>query len=231
MAKSFRKIDMKAEDALATFMDKNFYSKLHDKDGNHVSYERKTDISSQLNGIDVELIVGNRHFFIDEKASIYYSNAMIPTFAFEINSMQHGHEQPIDGWFINEDLKTNYYMLIWPNVKCELTDGKWIRKNPSEIQYSDFTIIEAMLIEKKDLVNEAIKHGCDKVHLIEYAIELREMMEISNERKDIKVDDYFKITYTGALNEKPINVVIQKSVLKKIAKATYLISEDGYAEI
>lgn len=56
-------------------------------------------------------------------------------------------------------------------------------------------------------------------------------MGISNERKDIKVDDYFKITYTGALNEKPINVVIQKSVLKKIAKATYLISEDGYAEI
>ena len=78
---SNRNIDMKAEKQLASFLDEHFYSRLHDKNGISVKFDRKKDKTSQLQGIDVELNADGKTFIIDEKASFYYSNAMIPTFA------------------------------------------------------------------------------------------------------------------------------------------------------
>lgn len=228
---SYRNIDMKAEEELASFLDNNFYSKLHDKNGNSVKFDRKKDKECQLQGIDVELMADGKKFIIDEKASFYYSNAMIPTFAFEIDSIQKGHEEPVEGWFVNDRLKTEYYLLIWPNIKCELQDGQWVRKNLKGIKLSDFTIVEAMLIEKQKLLIEVERHGCNKSYLVEYAKRLRLLMNNKNESKSENIDDDIKIVYSGKIAEKPINAVIQKKLLKSIASATYLISEDGYAQI
>lgn len=228
---SYRNIDMKAEEQLASFLDNNFYSKLHDRNGNAVEFDRKKDKESQLQGIDVELMADGKIFVIDEKASFYYSNAMIPTFAFEIDSIQRGHDEPVEGWFVNDRLKTEYYLLIWPNIKCELQDGQWVRKNLNVIKMSDFTIVEAMLIEKQRLLIEVEKHGCNKPYLVEYAKRLRQLMNNKAESKFEVIDDDIKIMYSGKIAEKPINAVIQKSLLKSIASATYLISEDGYAQI
>ena len=146
MTESFRHNDMKAEKQLAEFMDRCFYSKLYDLKGNKVEFKRMTDQQSQLEGIDVEIIADGRKFRIDEKASLYYSNVMIPTFAFEIDSIQKGHEEPVEGWFLNDSLSTDYYMLIWPNVKCKQIGGQWVRKNIGSLTSYDFTIVEAMLI-------------------------------------------------------------------------------------
>lgn len=228
---SYRNIDMKAEAELASFLDNNFYSKLHDINGNFVEFDRKKDKESQLQGIDVELTANGKKFIIDEKASFYYSNAMIPTFAFEIDSVQKGHEEPVEGWFVNDNLKTEYYLLIWPNIKCELQDGRWVRKNLRGIKLSDFTIVEAMLIEKQKLLIEFERHGCNKSYLVEYAKRLRQLMNNKDESKSETIDDDIKIMYSGKIAEKPINAVIQKKLLKSIASATYLISEDGYAQI
>lgn len=228
---SYRNIDMKAEEKLAFFLDKNFYSKLHDTNGNLVEFERKKDKESQLQGIDVELMANGKKFVIDEKASFYYSNVMIPTFAFEIDSIQKGYSEPIEGWFINDRLKTEYYLLVWPNIKCEQKDRQWVRKNLDTLKETDFTIVEAMLIEKRKLILEIEKHGCNKSYLVEYAKRLRETMNNKDEAKSEVVDEDIKIMYSGKIAEKPINAVIRKKLLKTIASATYLISEDGYAPI
>lgn len=228
---SNRNIDMRAENQLAEFLDNNFYSRLHDRNGNIVIFDRKKDKESQLQGVDIELIADGKTFVIDEKASIYYSNAMIPTFAFEIDSMQKGHSAPVEGWLVNDKLRTKFYLLIWPNIKCEQKNGQWVRKDLDDINMSDFTILEAMLIEKQRLLIEIEKHGCSKTHLNEYAKSLRQLMNNRNESKYETIDDDIKIMYSGKLAEKPINVVIRKSLLKSIASATYLISEDGYAQI
>lgn len=184
-----------------------------------------------MQGIDVELMADGKKFIIDEKASLYYSNALISTFAFEIDSVQKGHENPIEGWFVNDSLKTEYYLLIWTNIKCEFRDGQWVRKNLNGIKLSDFTIVEAMLIEKQKLLIEVEKHGCNKSYLVEYAKRLRQSMNNKDESKSEAIDDDIKIMCSGKIAEKPINVVIKKKLLKSIASATYLISEDGYVKI
>ncbi len=228
---SFRNNDMKAEKQLADFMDRCFYSKLYDLQGNKVKFERKTERQSQLNGIDVEIIAGGRRFLIDEKASFYYSNAMIPTFAFEIDSIQKGHMEPVEGWFLNNSLATEYYMLIWPNIKCEKKGKQWVRKDIGNLSSFDFTIVEAMLVEKHELLIEVEKRGLNRDYLITYAKKLRNNMKSSNDTFSEEVADDIKIMYSGQLAEKPINAVVRKEVIKKVAKATYLISEDGYAKI
>ncbi len=226
---SFRKADMQAEKMLGNFMDHNFYSKLHDRNGDLIDYERLIDKESQLQGIDVKINVDGRTLLIDEKASFYYSNAMIPTFAFEIDSIQ--KNRLVDGWFINDSLLTEYYMLIWPNVKCQKDGDNWLRKNISEIKESDFTIIEAMLVEKKKLLAEVAKHGFPVSRLKSYANEMRSRIDNGNARAEETLDDDIRMVYSGFLAEKPVNAVLQKRLLKQIASAIYLISEDGYARI
>lgn len=232
MGNSFREKDMNAEKKLGEFMDRCFYSKLCTPDGKPVKYERIHDRKKQLEGIDIILDLENKKFKIDEKASLYYSNAMIPTFAFEIDSIQQGHNNPVGGWFVNNSLATEYYMLIWPNIKCKKGERQmWVRKEIGQLQTYDFTIVEAMLIEKRKLTHEIEKRGYDTKKLIAYAKKFRAEMNNSRESVSQKIDDEIKIMYSGMLAEKPINAIINKSVLKSIADAIYLIAEDGYAKI
>jgi len=231
MAESFRNIDTKAEKCLAEFMDSNFYSKLHSKSGNPISFERKVDKYSQLNGVDVEIVVDEKRMYIDEKAAFYYSNAMIPTFAFEIDSIQKGHDNPVVGWFINDKLQTDYYMLIWPNVKCDRIGKQCVMKDLKKLKKSDFTIIEAMLINKKSLLNAVYSQGLDSERLIEYAKRIRKLKRGASETYTEEFDNYIKIMYSGSIAEQPINAVIRKELLKQVATGIYLISEDGYAVV
>lgn len=228
---SFRNQDMKAEQQLGNFMDEFFYSKLVAKDGGEIKYTRMTDKESQLKGVDVCIETNGRKMIIDEKASVYYSNAMIPTFAFEIDSIQSGHDKPVDGWFINDELLTEYYMLIWPNVKCTKEGQQWVRKDIKNLNKDDFTIVEAMLIEKAAIRLELQKAGYDRNRLLEYAKRLREMCIGESGKRENNLIENVKIAYSGQLAEKPINVVIRKELLRNLAKGIYLISSDGFATI
>ena len=122
-------------------------------------------------------------------------------------------------------------MLIWPNVKCEKKNGKWIRKDLATIKRDDFTIVEAMLIEKKDIRLSLEQRGYDKYHLAEYARKLRLMYSEEKKMIEQKLNSEVKLTFSGQLAEAPINLVIKKEMLRRIAKSIYLISCDGYATI
>ena len=231
MIESFRHQDTLAEQMLGDFMDEYFYSRLKTRDGRPLEYKRVSDKEAQLKGIDVCIELDDRKIFIDEKASIYYSNAMIPTFAFELDSIQKGHPLPVEGWFINDELETEYYMLIWPNIKCNLQNGKWIRKEIKDIRKDDFTIIEALMIKKSDLRERLGSQGYDRIRLIEYARRFRDMCGKADERFEEDIIDGVKIVFSGQLAERPINLVIRKELLMEMAKRAYLISADGFATI
>jgi len=228
---SFRNQDMRAEQRLGEFMDAYFYSKLKSKNGAPISFTRMSDRDSQLKGIDVCIETDGRKMLIDEKASVYYSNAMIPTFAFELDSVQKGHAEPVQGWFINDELMTEYYMLIWPNVKCFQQSGQWVRKDIKNLTRDDFTIVEAMLVDKNDLRIMLEHKGYDKNHLIEYAKRFREMHYKSRGKEEKEITENVKITFSGQLAEQPVNLVVRKELLRNIAKGIYLISADGYASL
>ena len=228
---SLRNQDMKAEQGLGEFMDAYFYSKLEKENREVLKCKRMSDKESQMSGIDVCIVTTKRKIFIDEKAAIYYSNAMIPTFAFEIDSIQTGHIEPIQGWFVNDELQTQYYMLIWTNVKCIQEKRQWKRIDVKNLKKTDFTIVEAMLISKSDIRRALEKEGFDKGRLVEYAKRLRASY-IENEGKhEKKISENAKILLSGQLAEKPVNVVVHKRLLGDLAKRIYLISPDGYASI
>ena len=231
MIKSLRHQDIKAETSLAKFLDSYFYNRLSPTKGSKLEIQRVEDKELQLKGVDVRIETDDSELLIDEKAAFYYSNAMIPTFAFELESIQKGHEKPVEGWFINDELITNYYMLVWPNIRCEQVDGIWIRKDLSSIKKSDFTIVEAMLVSRKQLRKQIEDYGFDKDYLVKYAIDMRKKYFKDSGRIEIKLSDGVKIVYSGNLAEKSINLVVSKEKIKKSAKGIYLISEDGYATI
>ncbi len=236
MAESRRTADMKAEKALAHYMDRCFYEKLCEKIPN-ASFDRKADAKTQLEGIDVELTIDGTKYFIDEKASLYYSNTMLPTFAFEIDSLQRNHPDPIPGWFVNKDLKTTHYLLIWPNVKCEKQQGEsgviWQRKPVGELSSGDFTIVEAMLLKKSDLLAALDEKGLPVEKLKADASSFRRSTAGIKERRDKRYPklNNLWLTYSGMINEQPMNLVINKEFLKPLATSIWLISEDGYAAI
>ena len=60
---------------------------------------------------------------------------------------------------------------------------------------------------------------------------LRDESDMTKLGIEIIINNNIKIMYSGNIAEKPINAVIHKKLLKSIASATYLISEDGYAQI
>lgn len=223
--KSNRDQDMRAEEQLGRFMDKYFYEKIKDKNKEGINFKRIVDKKIQLKGVDVCIEIENCQYFIDEKAALYYSNAMIQTFAFELEYLQPLYREVVQGWFINDELDTEFYMLIWPNIKCEQREG-WKRKNLKYLQRDDFTIVEAMLIKKSVLRNRLEKNQLGKKRLLEYARELRK-----TGNREEKISDKIKIFYSYSLEEKPVNLVINKDMLKECAEAIFLISVDGYARI
>ena len=219
--KSLRRQDLRAEEQLAKYMDMYFYDKLN------TSYKRVTDRDLQLKGVEVILDSYN----IDEKASLYYSNAMIPTFVFELDFMSGNASHT--GWFLNESLLTDYYMLIWPNVRDSYDDRlkKWIRKDVSEITVNDFTIVEAMLIDKKKINNEFERRMLSIERLLAYVKAIRLAANVEKYTKGVPLDDDIKIMLSDRLNEKPINLVVRKRLLFDIADKVYLISPDGFANV
>lgn len=219
---------MRAEQELAKFMDRSFYSKLPKKDGSPICFQRCNSYEMQLKGVDVCIDIGGEKYKIDEKASLYYSNIMIPTFAFEVDSIQKNSKKPVLGWFLNENLETEYYMLIWPNVKCNQKNG-WKRKAIRELKADDFTIVEAMLIKKERILDYLKRFGWDKEKILRKAEKLRE--EKASGKYAIPGTSDFYFYASDKIAEYPVNIVINKKILRCLAAQSYFISSENCAII
>lgn len=236
---SLRPMDMRSEKALADFMDDFFYPTLKGKDNKEISHERIKDRARQLRGIDVILIDGNgKKTIVDEKASMHYGNCMLPTFAFELSSIQTGDSIPVEGWLTKDDMDTDYYLLIWPNIKCvkDEKSKKYFRKDLDKLTKYDFTIVEAMFISRKRLLEYLESLGLSKDVLRDKAVEIREIMEKHPKEKGkhpcLNGKNGIEYHYTDYLSEKPINLLIRRKTLKSLARGhVYLITEDGCARI
>ena len=124
-------------------------------------------------------------------------------------------------------------MLIWPNVRDYYDSNlkKWIRKDVSEITVNDFTIVEAMLIEKRKVNAEFERRMLTAERLLAYVKAIRLASNVEKYTKGMPLDDDIKIMLSDRLNEKPINLVVRKKLLFDIADRVYLISPDGFANV
>ncbi len=88
-----------------------------------------------------------------------------------------------------------------------------------------------MLIGKSDIRLALEKEGYDKRRLMEYAERLRASYKGNVSKHEEKISENAKISLSGQLAEKPVNVVVNNRLLADLAKRIYLISPEGYATV
>ncbi len=215
---SRRTQDMHAEQELAKFLDENLYPFLEEsyKD---LHWERNHDINAQLRGIDGYLHVGLDTSIVDEKATLYYINRNLPTFAFEIDSYQKGHLTP--GWLFNENYETEYYMLIYPNATHD---------NLLKIKSTDFTETTCIFVSREKIIDYLEKQGYTKEKIEADAQRYRNRRSYGRQLISGISDFYYYLSEPNDYSETPFNVIIRRSVLEKLAKHIFVVTQN-YVDI
>lgn len=208
------KSDKNGEEALSGFLDKYLYSKLV-RNRQLDRYERIYEKEQQLQGIDVILHTKGKNINVDEKSTLQYINKDIPTFAMEL-----AYKDKL-GWFLNNNLKTDTYFLIWPHAT---------ETDLSKINSEDFFFCSCMMIYKKN-IRKYIQNFVTDYELFQ------EIQNIKNGcstwRKDEKGryrmpnNNQLYITISKQLQEQPINLVIRKEILKIICCSEIIVEKDN----
>lgn len=231
------KLDLQRDEIMTEYMGLYYYAKLQNKDRTQVlDYQRITDIEEQKKGIDVTYTRDGKKLLIDEKAQMDYIYADRPllTFALELLNSSSG----AIGWFVNSELKTQYYMFIWPHAnRGPLTVEK--RKN-NPLAIDDIEYVYYALVNKPKLQMEIDKKlNKNPKRLLEYARNLAQLKLEGAEKvldkdgkcigyrykKDGFNDDGY-LYYTLGKYEQPVNLVVARDWLYKIAEESGTISSD-----
>jgi len=215
---SRRGADMAAEAELASFLDEYLYAPLL-AEGHFETIRRVFEKEQQLKGVDVVVSTGKTIGNIDEKAQIYYVNKNLPTFAFELQFLKYG--EVIEGWFLNDRLCTDYYLLIWPQATTD---------NIYELTKDKFTCLDALMISKNKLRMRLEELGLSKEVLTNKAVELRRNRAYGKTATGHK-GIYYYLSDSRKYVEAPINIVISKSILQEIASAHYAVTPKGFKRI
>ena len=223
MVESLRASDSSAERALGAFLDEHFYEVLH-RSVSGFEYERVKDRKRQLEGMDVIVDYGGRRVIIDEKAALHYVNSNLKTFAFELSSLQRGHRDPVPGWLYNPTAKTNRYLLMWLTTWDAHT--KQLKEIPLEqIVPENFKEVECILVERSKIQRYLNRCGWNEALLMERAEKIRENPNDERLRWDGNSSIRFKLS--GQYKERPVNMLIQRDVLKAMALHVYTVTGDG----
>lgn len=147
---------------------------------------------------------------------IYRTNGPLGTFALELLNSSSGKV----GWFINDNLETEYYMFIWPHA-----DGRLVSVN--NIEYAQYALVEKNKL--KDVIERRYQ-SADRLR--EYALRLsRGSLDGTTEQynrlyyKRPPFDENAYLVYTkepteddNGKVERPVNLVVKKILIEGIAE-------------
>lgn len=201
--------DKRFEEMIGDFLDEYFYKRLFPEDKKVVT--RITNKVLQKKGIDVAVTnkENKKATNVDEKCAAHYVNTKLDTFAFEII-----YKDGTIGWLIDENIVTDYYLLIWVHADEEKFPPKKYGSNNyyKTVQFDDIRYLTCCFIEKNRLIGYLEEKGLDKNSLHKQANEMR-MKKMSMSYKC-----GLKFTYSFSdIAEAPINVLIPKNVLQTLA--------------
>lgn len=216
MVQSRRNDDMSAEAQLGVFLDTYLYNDFPHKES--FSYiERVHNKAEQLAGVDVRFTSKDGTVYdVDEKAQLYYINKELPTFAFEIQFLREGKETI--GWLCNESLLTDLYLLIWPFATQD---------TPKGIRWDQFTKADCLLIQKNRILSLLEKEGLTIEKMLADASSFRKTGRIGKVAIPGVKGIYYYASDPCKYREAPINIVITKDKLLKIAQRRYIVTQDG----
>lgn len=213
---SNRKEDSRLELIVNEFLDDYFYSKEFDKAKWVIEKEE------QLKGIDVYLTSekhGLNEAKVDVKSAVTCSTRYLPTFSLELSFIGRRGGEKI-GWFLNEDLDTEYCLLIYPRSQKYYTEMEL----KDDIDYIDY-----YLVKKSDLVKFFESRGYDKERLKKVSDEMRaEYAKTGGDKLSWDSDsENFHFVLSGKLAEKPVNAVVKRQVYEKYAIMKGRIEKNG----
>lgn len=198
-----RERDHRVDAEVMKWMDKNFYPSIG------ATIVRHEDRAMQLAGVDVSLTLGDlTNVAVDEKAATHYINKNLQTYSFELSSIQNGILR--DGWFLRDDLKTQFYMLIYLSARNE-----W------DVRAEDITGVDAILVSKKALQDYMAKRGWPKERLMTYTQTIRDKGVGGAIDRRREMPYYF--SYSDKFVEKPVNLIIRREQLEALATDVFRV--------
>lgn len=224
MSKSLRATDMQGERIVKEFLIMHFYDLIRNGEilDKIKDYQSIDSIEQQFQGVDTVLFLKNgRTLNIDEKCALKYINTNLSTFAFELQWFRHGKKTI--GWLINPKLQTHYYFLMWIKGRPILNplNGKILDKYDyiKRMTINDLIEIELFAINKQSLFDYLHKIGLYNEKLLAQADWL-----IETNTEQAIVNSEIKYFYSGYFAEKPVNLVMSKRLLRKLADAVFYIT-------
>lgn len=216
---SHRKRDSLVEQEIAKFLDRTFYKSKIVSDS-----KRKKNTENQFDGIDIVVTIPslkNNELLLDEKSQSSDENIgkPKPTFAFELSYIKRNGIENV-GWFIDSSKKTQYYLLIWipkveiqTEIRSDRMCADFNEKDLPALYEEEIIELDYCLVERSQvqLFLEYADFSIEKLRM--KANEIRKYANNTKEKIKIYENEWFSFVYSGQIPEKPINVVIKKSII------------------
>lgn len=193
---------------MGEFLENKFYSNKK----YFSEYNLINEKALQVKGVDCKGVLLNtcEHIFIDEKCALSYNNINdLKTYALEM-SFINKKNKVIDGWFLDEKNITSHYLFCWLD--------KANKKN-KDLNLCDIYNVEIMLVSKESILNY-LKNELNLTP--EILSVLGNGIRNVNKRK-LVFDSNVRFVYSSHLREKPINLILNKEVLRKLSSLNVLI--------
>ena len=171
--------------------------------------EYVNDVERQCQGIDI--VADGKNYDIKAQSAKKYINNPTNTYIVELSFINKKDER-VNGWFLNDDLKTDYYVFSWVN-KAEVSDkGELLNLKEVEILIVDKAKLKESVFESFN--EETIKNIQDKL-IEDSKVMAKPAFQTVNH----------KFVMTTSLPEKPICIVLTKDRLKKYSVGHYFVNE------
>ena len=196
MESKLRKEDEKCADIVSSALNHLFYNKTKD-------FERVFDLNRQVKGIDTIFKLNNKTYLCDEKAAIRYVNKQLNTFSLELFFVNKKNQMSV-GWLLDDKKINNSFLFVW----IDKADNDILKSE------NDIRELEIALVCRENILAFLEKNGWDKNNLVK---KCQKIISNPNEYLGNIINDNCKFSYSKKLVEKPINILISRDDLKKIA--------------
>lgn len=222
-AVTYRSIDKGIEKEIALYCDKHIYC-------GDIKFVRCNDIELQKSGVDGYLTIpflGIYNALTDEKAGAHYVNTPIKTYLMELSQITKAGKE-VDGWFLSENNKTEYYILmyLWAQVPQYEKEGKMVSEW-QKIKEGNITLVEYYLVKKSDIFDYLKNCGFDRERLKKAVDYLRNNPSIDR----VNTPYGFKFVISRSFKECPVNICIERKVYNKICKLHRFVGKFDYESL